>query len=198
MKRIFLIFLAMSVFLAGFAQDRNRRQERIDRWKNDMKEFRQRSDGDRKEKALNDTLYWYKSSNALENSLFVLEADAVTFKDGTRILVNENVNFISVNGRRGVVQVSPSSFYPGPNGVGGITLDGNVSGVEKSTDRRGNVHYSANVSGIGINAMVEIILYPGSNDAYAIITPNFSSQTVHMEGKIVPFEQSAVMKGMSL
>lgn len=198
MRKMILMFLALAVCAAGIAQEKTRRQERMDRWKNDMKEFQLRSASDRKAEAVADTLLWYRAGNALLKSAFVLEADAVTFRDGSRIMVNRTLNFISVNGSRGVVQISPSTMYSGPNGVGGITLDGNISGLESSTDRKGNVHITMNVMGVGINARIDITLYSGSDDAYAVVTPNFSSRTVRVEGKIVPFGMSKVVEGMSM
>ncbi len=198
MKRMILVSLLLVFCIAGNAQEKTRRQERMDRWKNDMKEFRIRSESDRKEEAITDTLLWYRAGEALAKSTFVLEADAVTFKDGRRVMVNRTLNFISVNGKRGVVQISPSTMYSGPNGVGGITLDGNISGLESSTDRKGNVRITMNVMGVGINARIDITLYSGSDDAYAVVTPNFSSRTVRVEGKIVPFGMSKVVEGMSM
>jgi len=53
------------------------------------------------------------------------------------------------------------------------------------------------VQGAGISAEVDISLYPGSNEAYAVISPNFNSRTIRLEGRLVPYEQSRVYEGMS-
>ena len=50
----------------------------------------------------------------------------------------------------------------------------------------------------GISAQADISLYPGSDKAHAIISPNFNSQTIRLEGRIVPYGQSRVYEGMSL
>ena len=55
-----------------------------------------------------------------------------------------------------------------------------------------------NVMGVGINAQVEIYMYPGSNSANATIYPNFNSNTVWIQGDIVPYENSNVIEGNSL
>jgi hypothetical protein len=52
--------------------------------------------------------------------------------------------------------------------------------------------------GIGINAQVEIYLTPGTNQATATIYPNFNSNTVWLQGNIVPYENSGVIEGSSL
>ena len=198
MRRIISMLFLMSLSLAGMAQDRATRQQRIDQWKNDMSEFRQRSAPDRAAQAMIDTLTWHQAGAAINAKSFVLEAESLTFRGGTRIYVNSATNFISVDGDRGVVQISPSSFIAGPNGVGGVTVDGTVSDMSVSSDKKGVVHVHMNISGVGISAQVDISLYPGSNDAYAVISPNFNSQTIRLEGRLVPYDLSRTYEGMSL
>ena len=99
---------------------------------------------------------------------------------------------------RRVVQISPSSFVSGPNGVGGITVDGRISNMDLKVDKKGNTRISMNISGKGINAQLDITLYAGSDNAYVIVSPNFNSQTVRLEGKLVPYGQSRTYEGMSL
>ena len=198
MKRIIPMLILMSLSLAGMAQDKTTRQERIDQWKNDMKEFQRRSAPERDAQAAVDTLIWRQAGAAVNSRSFVLEAESITFRDGTRIYVNSTTNFISVKGDRGVVQISPSSFIAGPNGVGGVTVDGTVCDMSVSSDKKGVVHVHMNISGVGISAQVDISLYPGSNDAYAVISPNFNSQTIRLEGRLVPYDLSRTYEGMSL
>jgi hypothetical protein len=107
-------------------------------------------------------------------------------------------NFISVKGNRAVVQISPSDFAAGPNGVGGVTVDGRISGQEYRVGKKGLATYSFSVTGIGINAQIEIYLTPGTNQASATIYPNFNANTVWIQGNIVPYENSRVIEGSSL
>ena len=97
-----------------------------------------------------------------------------------------------------MVQISPSNFASGPNGLGGVTVDGMITGQQTMTDKKGRVTYSFNVMGVGINAQVEIYLVPGTNNASATIYPNFNSNTVWLEGTVVPYENSDVIEGSSL
>ena len=112
--------------------------------------------------------------------------------------VDNSTTFISVKGNRAVVQISPSNFSSGPNGLGGVTVDGMVSDYKVMTDNKGRIILSMNVMGIGINAQVEIYMYPGSNSAQATVYPNFNSNTVWLSGNIVPYENATVMEGSSL
>lgn len=198
MRRFILMLAFLSLCLAGAAQDKTTRQERIDQWKNDMAEFRQRSAPERKMQAVTDTLLWQQAQEAIGKQSFVIEADAITFKYGTRVYVNSTTNFVSVNGDRGVVQISPNSFISGPNGLGGITVNGRISGMDVSVNKRGLTRITMNITGVGINAQVEISLFPGSDEAYVIVSPNFNSQTIRLEGKLVPYELSRTYEGMSL
>ena len=209
MKRIILTFM---VLVAGFAMSahdasaqsgtRNgrvdRKQSTIEAWKEDMAKFRARSEKERKLNELADSLAGLQAVAAVRNQDFVLEAQTVQFRTGATVFVNSNTNFISVKGNHAVVQISPSNFAAGPNGVGGVTVDGMISGQEYKVGKHGNVTYSFSVMGIGINAQIEIYMTPGTNQATATIYPNFNSNTVWIQGNIVPYENSDVIEGSSL
>ena len=209
MKRILLTLTVIVAGLSAIAHDAHaqnsydnaratRRQDRIDAWHKDMAEFRARSAEDRRMNELADSIASIQARAALANQDFVLEADNITFKNGMTAYVNSNTNFISVKGNRAVVQISPSNFASGPNGVGGVTVDGMISGQKVMTDSKGRITFSMNVMGIGINAQVEIYMYPNSNRASATVYPNFNSNTVWLDGTIVPYESSDVIEGSSL
>ena len=209
MKRILLTVMVMVAGLSAIAPDiyaqtadRNARaatrQEKMDAWHKDMAEFRARSAQDHRLAALTDSIASVQARAALQNQDFVLEADNVTFRNGSTVFVNSTTNFISVKGNRAVVQISPSNFASGPNGVGGVTVDGMISGQQVTKGKDGRITFSMNVMGIGINAQVEIYMYPNSNQASATVYPNFNSNTVWMSGTIVPYENSNVFEGMSL
>ena len=73
-----------------------------------------------------------------------------------------------------------------------------VSDYKVVTDKKGRVVMSMNVMGIGINAQVEITIYPGGNNAQATVYPNFNSNTVWLSGNIVPYANADVIEGSSL
>lgn len=136
--------------------------------------------------------------NAINNKTFVLEVDQVSFKRGRNAFVTSNTNFVMVNDKRASVQVAFNTPNPGPNGIGGITVDGNTSDLKISTDKRGNVNCSFSVQGIGISAQVFITLTHGGNKATARISPNYNSNTLTLSGKLVPLDESNVFKGRSI
>lgn len=85
---------------------------------------------------------------ALKNKDFVLEADRIEFKRGSFVYVTPNTNFVSVKGEKATIQLAFNTPAAGPNGIGGITVDGTTSGVQMKTDKKGNVMYEMNVQGI--------------------------------------------------
>ena len=176
----------------------SKRQQELDKWHQEMEEFRARSEQRREINELTDSIAGVQAAAAVQNRDFVLEADQVTFKNGNTVFVNSSTTFISVKGNRAVVQISPSNFASGPNGVGGVTVDGSISGMQRMVDKKGRTTISFNVMGIGINAQIEIYMVPGTNRASATIYPNFNSNTVWVEGNIVPYSSSDVFEGASL
>lgn len=206
MKKVLLTLMVIVSGLSVTALDidaqntssKTRYQQEMQKWHQEMEEFKARSAERREINELTDSIAGVQAVAAVKNRDFVLEADQVTFKNGNTVFVNSNTTFISVKGNRAVVQISPSNFASGPNGVGGVTVDGSISGMQTMVDRKGNTTLSFNVMGIGINAQIEIYMTPGTNRASATIYPNFNSNTLWIEGDIVPYENSDVFEGMSL
>ena len=206
MKKVLMTFsvivAALSLAVPDISAQNNsgvsKRQQELDKWHQEMEEFRARSEQRREINELTDSIAGVQAAAAVQNRDFVLEANQVTFKNGSTVFVNSTTTFISVKGNRAVVQISPSNFSSGPNGVGGVTVDGTISGMQRMVDKKGRVTVSFNVTGIGINAQVEIYMVPGTNRASATIYPNFNSNTVWMEGNIVPYSSSNVFEGNSL
>ena len=206
MKKVLMTFSVIVAVLSSAVPDisaqnnstLSKRQQELDKWHKEMEEFRARSEQRREINELTDSIAGVQAAAAVQNRDFVLEADQVTFKNGYTAFVNSSTTFISVKGNRAVVQISPSNFASGPNGVGGVTVDGSISGMQRMVDKKGRVTVSFNVTGIGINAQVEIYMVPGTNRASATIYPNFNSNTVWIEGNIVPYSSSNVFEGNSL
>lgn len=145
-----------------------------------------------------DSLKSFEAEKAITDKHFVLEADKVEFKRGETVFVNSNTNFVSVADDKSVVQVSFNVLVSGPNGIGGITLDGNISNYKQKQDKKGNISISMNVMGAGISAVVNIVKYAGSNKASVTISPNFNSNRITLSGYIVPYYKSRVFKGNSI
>ena len=147
-------------------------------------------------KAMMDSINFARAAAAMDNMDFVLRADRLLFKYGHTAYVNSVTNFISVSGDYATVQVAP--FYGGgPNGVGGITLDGRVSNVKYETRKNGNWSLSMSVMGSIISATLNIELYAGGNNAEVTITSNFRSSKITLIGTLTPPDDTYIYKGTS-
>lgn len=113
------------------------------------------------------------------------------------VFVSSDTNFVTLSGDMATVQVAPF-MGGGPNGIGGITLEGHASNIRVRTDKRGNTTFSMNVFGRGISATLSIRLPAGSNRASVSIDPNFSSERIQLTGVLVPLDESRVFKGSAL
>lgn len=208
MKRLLVTFMVIAVGLSVIAPDisaqnsgnvqASKRQQNVEAWKQDMQKFNAKIKEDHKLNELADSLASIQAIAAIRNKDFVLQVDNVTFRSGNTVFVNSSTNFISVKGNRAVVQISPSNFAAGPNGVGGVTVDGGISNYQITIDRKGRVNLTYNVSGIGISAQVEVYIVPGSTYAQATIYPNFNSNTLWLSGTVVPYNNASVIEGSSL
>lgn len=145
-----------------------------------------------------DSLQYAEAEKALNDRAFTLEADQVIFKYGQTAYVTSNTNFVSVKDDQAIVQVAFNIPVSGPNGLGGITVEGRSSEYDLKKDKKGNVSLSINVTGTGISARADITLYNGSNKATVTITPNFNSNRITLNGVIFPLDKSNVFKGRSL
>lgn len=145
-----------------------------------------------------DQLLFQEAKEAIDNKAFVLEADRVYFKYGTTAFVSSNTNFVALDNDKAVVQVAFNIPFSGPNGLGGITVDGTASSYKVTTDKKGNIHVNMNVMGTGISAQVNIDIPKGSNNASVDILPNFNSNHLTLSGQILPLKKANVFKGRSL
>lgn len=184
MKRLLYLWLLSLVVLTGYAQTPEPQKELT---REQKKELQERLD----------SLLFCEAEKAIQEKAFTLEADRVIFKYGQTAYVTSNTNFVSVNGEEAVVQVAFNIPVSGPNGIGGVTVEGKVTNYEVKKDKKHNIRVSMNVMGTGISARIDISLPHGGNNASVDITPNFNSNRMSLSGTLLPIEKSNVYKGRS-
>ena len=143
-------------------------------------------------------LLFEEAVKALDAKDFVLEADRVEFKRGNFVYVTPSTNFVSMQGEHATIQLAFNGPFSGPNGIGGITVDGSVTNLQLKKDKKGNVTLSMMVQGVAVSANVTFRMLKGSNKCTATVSPNFSSNRVSFTGHLYPSEQSNVFKGRSI
>ncbi len=82
---------------------------------------------------------------------YVLEANYLQNKYGDRVLVSSNLNFIRVDGPRGVLQTGSDQRF-GSNGVGGVTAEGTI----------GNYKITRNLKNLSCTVTFDIVTNVGS------------------------------------
>ena len=190
----FLVTLTLCVADATFAQSKKMtKAEREAAWR--AERMKKRAAEEVRE-ASEDSLAFVQAIDAIRNGSWALEASNITFRNGVTRFVTESTNYVSVNNGQGVVQTAfnNANVYS-PNGLGGVTLEGAVSGERMSRDKDGNVYYSYTIQGSNISAIVYVTIAANSNQASARIDPNFSGNTMTMNGYIYPYSTAGVFQG---
>ncbi|MBR5335931.1 MAG: DUF4251 domain-containing protein [Bacteroidaceae bacterium] len=190
----FLVTLTLCVADTTFAQSKKMtKTEREAAWR--AERMKKRAAEEARE-ASEDSLAFVQAIDAIRNGSWALEASNITFRNGVTRFVTESTNYVSVNNGQGVVQTAfnNANVYS-PNGLGGVTLEGAVSGERMSRDKDGNVYYSYTIQGSNISAIVYVTIAANSNQASARIDPNFSGNTMTMNGYIYPYSTAGVFQG---
>ncbi|MBR3883911.1 MAG: DUF4251 domain-containing protein [Bacteroidaceae bacterium] len=143
-----------------------------------------------------DSIAFVQAVEALRSGSWALEASNITFRNGVTRFVTESTNYVSINDGTGTIQTAFDNVnISSPNGLGGITLEGSVSGERMSQDGDGNIYYSYTIQGPNLSAVVYITLAANSNEASARIDPNFSGNTITMNGYIYSYDNAGVFQG---
>lgn len=145
-----------------------------------------------------DQQLYEQALQALKNQSFVVEVDQLIFPRGMVKYVSPLTNFVYINQGSAVIQIATSNFNPGPNGVGGVTVQGTPSNITMSTDKKGIVYYNFVDQGIAVSASVNVQMIPGSNRVTVTIYPNFNSNNLTMTGTLVPYDQSNIFQGQTI
>ena len=193
MKRIVSFIVVFTLVMGGMThvQAQSKAAEKAEKKleRKEKKEAREARDAVMDEQEFNTAL------QAITDQSFVLEANSVQPMNGMVYYVNSNTNFVSLNNGQAMVQIASNSPYPGPNGLGGVTVQGSASNIQSKQDKDGNVYLSMSVQGIFISATVNLVLMNGSNRSTVTVDPNFSGRDLTMVGTLLPYSQSNVFQG---
>ena len=195
MKRFVLLSTLFCFLFSSVVSAQSTRKEREEAWRKARTERRE------KEKALEsmqDSIAYSQALEALKQGSWVLEANDIMFRSGIVRYVSSSTNYVSVNDGNGVVQTAFTNFIYSPNGLGGVTVQGSVSGVSMNMDKDGNVYYNCSILGAGISATLNLTLTGGTNQASIYVSPNFNGNTLTMNGNLVPYDSSSVFQGTPL
>lgn len=200
MKSKRILFISLALFFAMQAsivaqEKKMTRKEKEAAWRAERLKKRAQEEC---EEMHNDSVVFVQAINAVRSGSWALEASNVTFDNGVTRFVTESTNFVSVNNGEGMVQTAfNNSNINSPNGLGGITLEGRVSGEEITTDKEGNIYLNYSIQGADISATVSVVITAYTNQATATVNPNFSSRQMTLSGYIYPYDNAGIIEGTS-
>lgn len=135
---------------------------------------------------------------AVLDSSFIAGADQIMTKRGRSVNVASNLNYVSLNGNVGVIQIASTYGMLGFNGLGGITLEGTVRDMDVRFDKKGNLTMSMRIVGSGRSGEAVLQMAKGSNRAVVQVKGTFSSSSITMYCTVTSYEPYKVVQGRSL
>jgi hypothetical protein len=139
------------------------------------------------------TANFYVLDSLLRSGRFVLEADFLQNKYGNRVSVPPLLNFIRVDGPKGVLQTG-SDTRQGYNGVGGVTAEGSIVNYKIDNDKK---HLSTIVTFNLVSTLGNFDIFltvSADNNATATISGSTSGRH-SWDGHLVTLYNSRVFKG---
>ena len=146
--------------------------------------------------ATEDSIAFTQAVQALRSGSWALEASNITFNNGITRFVTSSTNYVAVNAGEGTVQTAfNNTNINSPNGLGGVTLEGNVWGERMGTDNDGNVFFSCSIQGNGISAVIYVTLTANTNQASATVNANYSGNRMTFSGYLYPYNSAGIFEG---
>ena len=183
----FIITIAFSfVQLDSFAQEK----------KMTKKERKELKKAKKEQKKKEQAALFNVSKQLVKDSSFVIAADRITFKSGQSFTVSNTLNFLKVYKKNGVLQIAPiNSTSLGPNGLGGITMDGKIQQYV-ITDKGDKIYIRITLKGTLGTAMINVNVY-GGNNAVVDVSGLFAGKAFTMYGPINALGDVHVFEGTS-
>jgi hypothetical protein len=189
MRTPIIILLALIFFPAAYGQTKEAVDSKTQKELQKEEKKRAREAEEAEQAAIVDTMVNIRR--------FVLEADYLSNQYGSRVVVSSNLNFIIVDSTKGTIQTASISGVGGPNMMGGITADGNITQYELTTlpKKRG---YSIRMMIMTSVGMYDIFLTVSTDgSASATLGGNWGGK-LNFHGNLVPLALSRVYKGRSI
>lgn len=185
MKTVFSLILALVMVIGAYAQDEQLSKKELKKLQKEAKKAQQ--EAAREQKAL-------LVEQMVLSQRFVLEADYLSDKTGSRQPVQSLINFIRVDSLHSTLQFGSASTL-GYNGVGGATLDGKVSQYKYQRTGKNKSSFTVTLNFSSPLGMYDITLFvnpEGNTDAS--IRGNWGGN-LNYHGRLVHPDESRVYKG---
>ena len=196
MVRYLLLAILLSVALPATTYAQKSKMSKAEREAAWRAERLKKREAEKAKIAAEDSIAFVQAVEALRSGSWALEASNITFNNGVTRFVTSSTNDIAVNGGEGTVQTAfNNTNINSPNGLGGVTLEGNVWGERMGTDAEGNVFYSCSIQGTGISALIYVTLTANTNQASANVNANYSGNRMTFSGYLYPYNSAGIFEG---
>jgi hypothetical protein len=136
-------------------------------------------------------------SDLLNRKSFVIEADYLSGRSGSKMPVPSSINFILVDTTYAVFQIGSNIGSPGPNGVGGSTIEGKITKytVKEKTGKK-STSFFLSIYLLSSFGSFDIFINAFDNgDAEATLGDNRGNK-INYYGRLLSKEESRIYKGM--
>jgi len=190
MKRGIIFLLAFIFTLSAYAQEENamdnRSSRRIQREQRRMQEQLERDQKSRQVESL------------IKSRRFILQANYLSGRTGSRVVVDEKINYIIVDSSDIVLQYGEFAAYGGYNGLGGVTTEGRISNYELLTTGRDNNSYTVKLYVSTTLGMYDIYINVSSSGSATATINGLAGGRLTYQGSIKPVEGARIFKGQIL
>ena len=188
MKKLLLIIVTFALSFQLFAQEEISREEWRKMSRQERKEYKQKVAEEKQQVMM----------QVLTSRAWVLESYQLQDKYGESAPVEPSINFIGIAGDLSTVQLGSSGDI-GWNGVGGITVEGEVRSYDLKEGKKAGsgAHIRMEVSGASSGHISVAIHISADGTAAATISDNMGDRLTY-RGRIVPLAESTVYKGQRL
>jgi hypothetical protein len=129
----------------------------------------------------------------IQSKSFVLEADFLENMRGSRVPVMSDINFVMVDQLRAVLQTGVSN-NPRYNGVGGVTAEGQLSGL-KIVKNEKNLSFYVRFTVVSDIGIYDVVMNIYSNKSARAEISGLTPGKLVYDGRIKSLNDSRVYKG---
>lgn len=153
---------------------------------------REMTDKERKEFKKNhkneiDSVRFARAIEALNDGYYVVQFTSLDSYGYMAAGLSPDANFLVVQGDRAIFQTAALNGRMGYNGMGGMTLTGQVRNVKIKTGKKGDVTCHFTLYGRNVNAAVQINIPHNGANATVFFSPNFGRGRLTAYGRLSPY-----------
>ncbi len=132
----------------------------------------------------------------LNQATYVLEANQLRNKQGMSLMVTSTLNFVAAESTTGVLQIGDDAGL-GPNGVGGITVEGRITEYKVTENKKGSFTVTYYLQSHLGTYDIRLTAFPNGRAEATLSNATWGGR-ITFSGRLVPPGKSKVYKGMSL